>query len=1053
MSSNGEHSLYGGIDLITLNQTRQLTDNINSLQQLGLVRRTIDQRRNVDKECGYPSFPIDPWVYQQLYDINPLAARVVDILPLESWQSNVEIYEEERGRDTEFEKSLKELEEMLQGEDSWYQGEDSIICEYLLRCDITCGIGHYGVMFLAFDDKKNWHEAVEPKKGMKLLYVRCLPQTLATVTQWETDKDSPRYSLPKTYNLTFFDPHNISGGVGVSTQSHNVHWSRVVHITDNVLTNEVYHIPRMQQVLYPILDVHKVRAASAEMYWMAALPGMSFETHPQLGGEVTVDTSKLKQNIQDYFNSLQRYVLTKGMSIRQLSPTVVDPSSQINVQLESIGVRMGIPIRILKGSERGQLASSQDERSWNDRLKRRQLRTIGPRIIAPFINRLISLQILKPPKDKYKIYWTEISEQTESEKMVTASQITQTLAGYLSGNVESIIPPAEFLSHVLKWKEDQIKSVMEAAVEHQEELAEVQEQQQEQQQQQYGDEAGYGQEQEGNEDIGEEEETENELTVHGSEDSGNYDHEGRPGKVGGSGPKKSTLLSSKDMLNDIYENFKDRSYKEIEQRVTQIFAPMTKEAALEVSKQFTPYDKAKSKPQAIKAAIRRIFDRKGSWERTQFRANKKGKKRSIYVEHGGEGSGNYGHSGRLKKVGGSGPSRMSKEDTVPPPPGKAYTPKVYRDKNNDGVTLAARVGVPGDQVPPPPPLVPMPNLTRKERAVEQAFLNAYQDDPDFIAARFKDAVIARGYPPVFGTDDAKELSEDWSGEHLSLEERAVNRAIYNVALHQTANAIAKRAFLQHLDTLQPNDQVMITVGGCGAGKGYALKNIPQALEQKGKSAAIWDSAGDQSATENPWLQRELEKRGLKGVYVYVDADPYTQWAHPERGVVSRAKDIRDGRMVDAAVFADSYAIGASNHQAFYTKNKSNPNASFIFIQNGSPPELLNGIPKKALEINHKELRRFAVKTLRDREDVPSHIRRGGTMGQRIWGTKVKENMTMNKKHDTVKDSFDDTQEWLEEVHSKERLRHIIRAKKYQVKGCNPEKPLLDNEGVEIEEEE
>src|SRR5262249_17451605 len=139
--------------------------------------------------------------------------------------------------------------------------------------------------------------------------------------------------------------------------------------------------------------------------------------------------------------------------------------------------------------------------------------------------------------------------------------------------------------------------------------------------------------------------------------------------------------------------------------------------------------------------------------------------------------------------------------------------------------------------------------------------------------------------------------------------RAKNRATLNLALHQTANAIAKRAFVQHLNTLKEGDEILVTVGGCGAGKGYALGNVPEALAMKDRSKAVWDSAGDQNATENPWIQSEAEARGLKVNYIYVHADPYSQWAHPERGVVKRAADPKDGRMVDAYVFADSYAIG------------------------------------------------------------------------------------------------------------------------------------------------
>jgi len=329
---------------------------------------------------------------------------------------------------------------------------------------------------------------------------------------------------------------------------------------------------------------------------------------------------------------------------------------------------------------------------------------------------------------------------------------------------------------------------------------------------------------------------------------------------------------------------------------------------------------------------------------------------------------------------------ITKEKTVAPPPGEMLSPNVLKKASGtSGVTAAARVGVPGMVVPPPPQVEKLPRLTKHERAVENDFREAFHQDPEGMTNNFHAIVkgsTKAGEPATFGTDDAKVLASSWSVEDQG--QRAQNRATLNVALHQTANAVAKRAFVKELDTLKKGDEVMVTVGGCGAGKGYALKNVPQALEAKGRSKVVWDSAGDQNATENPWIQKEAEARGLKVNYVYVHADPETQWAHPERGVVKRAADPKDGRMVDAYVFADSYAIGAKNHNTFHKAHKDNPNASFIFLENRGTPRLLDGVPEEALKINRKKLRKFALDAVK-RLDVPPHVKRGASIGERIWG--------------------------------------------------------------------
>lgn len=312
---------------------------------------------------------------------------------------------------------------------------------------------------------------------------------------------------------------------------------------------------------------------------------------------------------------------------------------------------------------------------------------------------------------------------------------------------------------------------------------------------------------------------------------------------------------------------------------------------------------------------------------------------------------------------------------------KTHEPDVTSDKNGDGVTDAARVGVPAMEVPPPPRIGRMPNLDPHERAVEDAFISHFESSPDKVASQFLEVVRKSGEPPTFGTDDAKVLTDAWSDPDP--ETRATNRATLNVALHQTANAIAKRAFIDHLDTLKEGDEIMVTVGGCGAGKGFALKNNPDALELKNRSKAVWDSAGDQNATENPWILAEAEKRGLKVTFAYVHADPKTQWADPNRGVVKRASDPKDGRMVDAKVFADSYAIGARNHHAFHQANKDNPNARFVFLDNTGKPKQIDGVPKEALDLDSDELAAFAEAEV-EKSQAPDRVKRGALIGRRIW---------------------------------------------------------------------
>lgn len=301
-----------------------------------------------------------------------------------------------------------------------------------------------------------------------------------------------------------------------------------------------------------------------------------------------------------------------------------------------------------------------------------------------------------------------------------------------------------------------------------------------------------------------------------------------------------------------------------------------------------------------------------------------------------------------------------------------HEPDPHADHNGDGVTDCARVGVCGDAVPDRIPR--LPNLTRTERNVESKFADAYERDPANAAGAYLDAVTSRAKDSnVFSTDDAKAMSPEWNHDKAS-------RALFNTAVHQTANAIAKRAFLMRLDEIAkgPPEKrtVLVTAGGCAAGKGYCLKTNESTRGMIEKFGAVWDTAGEQNSTELPWVQREAEKRGLSATYVYVDADPIKD-AAPR--MVKRQNE--EGRIVDALAFADSYTVGAKNFQAFH--ERTSDKADFIFLTSrGGQVRQIDSVPKEAIAEDHGAVYRAAVQVMNEKGSVPARI--GGTAHRHVW---------------------------------------------------------------------
>jgi hypothetical protein len=513
--------------------------------------RILDPRRSVEDECGFPPLAqnILPETYQELYERNSVAARVVECLPRETWQIRPTVHETaDAERETEFEKAWDNLSQTIVPEQDWYQDEEGgIVWEYLRRADEQCGIGHFGVILLGFDDGQplglpvagdimmptqnvsrainkgqlptfalncadgrraeempvtvnqirlfnadgrpnlldskminppqllgtdaqyagvQFYEDVLPKRKKsdkrQVRFLRVFPEYLVQVIQYESNLNNPRFGMPVRYAITLNDPREQHTGVGLPIATVYVHWTRVIHlVSDDMAASEIFSIPRMRPVLNNLLGLHKLYGASPEAYWKSCFSGLSFETHPQLGGDVKLNASAMRDMVENYQNSLQKYLVLMGMSAKTLAPAVIDPATHIAAQIEAICIKLGIPVRVFKGSERGELASSQDDAAFNDRLRARQEYHVTPRIISPFVRRLIATGVLPEPKG-YSVHWADLDAQTDAQKAQIALQKTQAIQAFVMGQVESVMSLNDYYTRILGFSPEQAEAIIEA---------------------------------------------------------------------------------------------------------------------------------------------------------------------------------------------------------------------------------------------------------------------------------------------------------------------------------------------------------------------------------------------------------------------------------------------------------------------------------------------------------------------------------------------------------------------------------------------------------------
>jgi hypothetical protein len=226
------------------------------------------------------------------------------------------------------------------------------------------------------------------------------------------------------------------------------------------------------------MDLEKLTGGSAEMFWRGARPGYQGKIDPEY---MLSDDEKegLRVKIDEYEHNLRRIIVQSGMDLQALSQQVVDPNNHVDIQIQMISAVTGIPKRILTGSERGELASTQDRESWFSFIGgcREDKETS---IVRPFVDRCIEYGVLPNAVDDYSIQWAPLFEESDKDKAEVGRIRATALKEYASNPAaEMIIPSEAFYRYFLGLDNEQIELIQEmqeqAIMEEQQQIEEQEE--------------------------------------------------------------------------------------------------------------------------------------------------------------------------------------------------------------------------------------------------------------------------------------------------------------------------------------------------------------------------------------------------------------------------------------------------------------------------------------------------------------------------------------------------------------------------------------------------
>lgn len=405
---------------------------ISRSKTAALLGKTFGNKRDLYAALGY-NRSITIQEYRERAE-RSIAKRIVNAFPQATWRNSPIVTENgQRAGDSSFAQEFQQLAIRTK------------LFHYLERADKLAGVGSYGILMLGVRASGQLKDPLRGNKNRNpddLMFLSAFLEESAGIQDYEIDPTNPRFGMPKTYNIDLMGSLSNYGVSQVTKPSvpSVVHHSRIIHIAEELGEDEIFGQPRLMAVWNYLDDLDKIMGGSAEAFWRVIDRGIQFDVDKDamLDSEEEAD---LVDEIEEYMHGFKRYLRTRGIKANVLGSDAPDPSDAVNTVMSLISGTTGIPKRVLLGSEVGQLASTQDDKNFNMRVRERQTSFAEPQILRPFIDRLMEYGLL--PKVEYEVIWPDLSMLTEKERADVAARSSQAAKNFKEALGESPISKEE----------------------------------------------------------------------------------------------------------------------------------------------------------------------------------------------------------------------------------------------------------------------------------------------------------------------------------------------------------------------------------------------------------------------------------------------------------------------------------------------------------------------------------------------------------------------------------------------------------------------------------
>ncbi len=432
-------------------QIEQMRISVNALTSVVRSRLSSfmgyshEGNRDLYKQFGYER-NLRVGDLQAMYERGDVANRIVRAYPQATWRE-MPIIRDDAGDSVEkTDKRGKKNPHYSPFADAFQQlAHKHKIIRFLERADRLSSIGRYGVLVLGLNDGQTPDQPLRAGNA-PLLYLRPYSEANVTISRWDTNALSPRFGLPELYRV---ENSPVDGGPVGPTTHMAIHYSRVIHVSEFLESDEIYGQPRLKAIFNRLMDLEKVVGGGAETFWLVANRGLavSADKDARLSEESKKD---IKDQMEEFANQLRRTLVLQGMTAQSIGSDTPDPEPYVNGILDLIAGASGVPKRILLGTERGELASSQDENNWSLRIEERRKNFAAPAMLEPLVQKLIDTGNLPKPEGRFYAEWPKHVGLDPAQAATIAAQKASAIATYAnSAASEQVVPIQEFRRDIL----------------------------------------------------------------------------------------------------------------------------------------------------------------------------------------------------------------------------------------------------------------------------------------------------------------------------------------------------------------------------------------------------------------------------------------------------------------------------------------------------------------------------------------------------------------------------------------------------------------------------